>query len=249
MFKHIKTKYYFIKIPKINHPQERIQSQKKDRITNKNKSWHYHRSFSKNKFFEKKKYWFWGRLGDPSLPHYNKNGIKIMGEGIFFSFPHSRYITRSSIFLRIEGDSPYRRDSPSNVHKVRTPSVKSILSLFPSPIKDQGQKVACAILERPRNKKVGEDPFFFSMAVIDREDRNRFLSAGTVNQKTGRVNETSRSRVIVFEWKEDSRAPWMERTSWGKFPSVNNRLVPRGNRGLSHPSERVFPPWKTILVK
>lgn len=200
MFKHIKTKYYFIKIPKINHPQERIQSQKKDRITNKNKSWHYHRSFSKNKFFEKKKYWW--RLGDPSLPHYNKNGIKIMGEGIFFPSPiadisHDRASSSESKGIPRIVVIPLTRSS--NVHKVRTPSVKSILSLFPSPIKDQGQKVACAILERPRNKKVGEDPFFFSMAVIDREDRNRFLSAGTVNQKTGRVNETSRSRVIVFE--------------------------------------------------
>lgn len=36
----------------------------------------------------------------------------------------------------------------------------------------------------------------------------------------------------------------MERTGCGKFPSANNRLVPRGNRGLSHPSEFFFFPLR-----
>lgn len=76
------------------------------------------------------------------------------------------------------------------------------------------------------------------MAVIDREDRSRYLSAGTQQSDSARKRDESVVLESSFSFAKERFESSLDGTNeCGEFPSVNNRLVPRGNRGLSHPSE------------
>lgn len=177
------------------------------------------RSFSKNKFFEEEIPAVFG--GSPPSPIITKTILKLSRN--FFSFPHSRYITASfSKVLKSKGIPrivviPLTRSLRHRMYirYERLLLSKAILSLFP--IKDQGQqKAACATLECPRNKNPLSFLFFLFFSRLSSTERITVTVPYLQelgNQTTRRVNETSRSRVVVFfrERKIREHLGWNER--------------------------------------